>query len=415
MNICSIDEVHTARKPAATPSESPCPVFWVEVYNEAVQKWLAIDPVVTATISDVARLEPSAGDRFNAMKYVVAFDSDASARDVTPRYTSAFISRMLKLRVDHTPTGKLWWQAVMDYYSKPLPDERDDVEDEELAAKLATEPMPRSIQDFKGHPKYALERHLRRNEIIHPKTKVADLPANQKGEREAVYRREDVHIVRSAEGWYRLGRQLNIGEQPAKKIRAMGSKAIAANIDDSCGGVTEVSLYSEAQTHIYKPPPIVDGRVTKNDYGNIDVFVPSMVPEAGFHVAHPDASRAARILGIDYADAVTGFHFKGRHGTAVVEGIVAALEYREALLVILQALDEARVQAERDERTSLVLRTWKMLLVKSRIQEQVESYAFEGEEEGQAAATAEGYGQDDKDDDDDGFAGGGGFIPDPDA
>ena len=45
-------------------------------------------------------------------------------------------------------------------------EDRDELEGGELNATSAAEPMPRNVQDFKGHPIYALERHLRRNEIM---------------------------------------------------------------------------------------------------------------------------------------------------------------------------------------------------------------------------------------------------------
>lgn len=73
--------------------------------------------------------------------------------------------------------------------------------------------MPRNVQDFKGHPYYALERHLRRNEVIHPKQGVGriNIGTSAATRFETVYRRSDVHIVRSADKWFRLGRQLKVG------------------------------------------------------------------------------------------------------------------------------------------------------------------------------------------------------------
>jgi len=108
-----------------------------------------------------------------------------------------------------------------------------------------------------------------------------------------------------------------------------------------------VALYALFQTEIYVPPPVVRGRVPRNAYGNLDVYVPSMIPKGGVHVKSPDASRAARLIGVDYADAVVGFQFKGRHGTAVVQGAIVAEEYREAVEAVIDGL----IMREKRQRT----------------------------------------------------------------
>ena len=76
--------------------------------------------------------------------------------------------------------------------------------------------MPRNVQDFKNHPRYALERHLRKNQVIHPRTEIGKVAAGKSSSAdgskklEPIYRRRDVHTVRSADGWYRLGRDIRV-------------------------------------------------------------------------------------------------------------------------------------------------------------------------------------------------------------
>src|SRR4051794_24774735 len=80
--------------------------------------------------------------------------------------------------------------------------DRDQVETAEFAAREAQEETPRNVQDFKGHPYYALERHLKRNEVIHPKREIGKLttgPASKGKGLEPIYRRSDVHVVKSAD------------------------------------------------------------------------------------------------------------------------------------------------------------------------------------------------------------------------
>jgi xeroderma pigmentosum group C-complementing protein len=383
-------------------------VFWVEAYNEAAKKWVTIDPVVTKSLAKPSKFEPPASDPLNLMNYVVGFEDDASARDVTRRYVKAFNAKTRKLRVESTRHGERWWDKALRTYEKPFFEDRDEAEISELTSKAAAEPMPRSIQDFKNHPVYALERHVRRNEVIYPKRVIGHVGLGKTAARnetsEPVYRRADLHVVRSADRWYRMGRDVRIGEQPLKRIAPSRNQAGGLSDDEDENEPAETTLYAEFQTDVYMPPPVVNGRIPKNTYGNLDIFVPSMVPPGGVHIKRPEAVKAARILGIDYADAVTGFDFKGRRGTAVLGGIVIAIEYQEALEEVIEGLEDERRHAALEARTAEALRFWRLFLVKLRIAERVKEYAGD-DEENQAEDVEEEIDFGDS---------GGGFFPEPD-
>ncbi|KKK21300.1 hypothetical protein AOCH_000552 [Aspergillus ochraceoroseus] len=365
--------------------ESPHPVFWVEAFNEAVHKWIVIDPMVTKSLAKPSKFEPPAADPYNCMNYVVAFEEDASARDVTRRYAKAFNAKTRKLRVECTKSGEVWWSRVLRFYEKPFLEDRDELEIGELTAKTAAEPMPRNVQDFKDHPIYALERHLRRNEAIFPQRVIGHVSLGKSGSKnqatEPIYRRSDVHTLRSANKWYRLGRDVKLGEQALKRIPASKNRTTGISDEEEDAELAmETPLYAFYQTEVYQPPPVVHGKVPKNAYGNLDVYVPSMVPPGGVHIPHFNAAHAARILGIDYADAVTGFNFKGRHGTAVFQGVVVADEFRAAVQEVLNCMEEERLHNELEQRSAEVLHLWKHFLLKLRIAERVKTYAVEGEE-----------------------------------
>lgn len=382
-------------------------MFWVEAFNEAMQRWVVIDPLVTKSLGKPTKLEPPASDSYNIMSYVVAFEEDISARDVTRRYAKAFNAKTRKIRIESTRDGVKWWDTALGAYEKPFPDDRDEMEISELTSKSAGEPMPRNIQDFKDHPIYALERHLHRNQVIFPKRVIGQVglsKATSKSDNlEAVYRRSDVHVVHSADRWYRLGRDVKVGEQPLKHVAANRPKSGFGSDEEVEAG--ETALYAEYQTEIYTPPPVVQGRIPKNAFGNLDLYVPSMVPPGAVHVRRQDAARAARILGVDYADAVVGFDFKGRRGTAVFGGIVIALEYQEALEEVLRGMADERQQALLEARSAQALQSWRLFLVKLRIAERVKGYAGADEENGDASASRMSVDQDEE------F--GGGFIPEP--
>jgi xeroderma pigmentosum group C-complementing protein len=172
------------------------------------------------------------------------------------------------------------------------------------------------------------------------------------------------------------------------------------------------ALYAAHQTTVYSAPPVVNGRIAKNVYRNLDVYVPSMVPSGGIHIPHPETARAAKIIGIDYADAVTGFVFKGRHGTAVTKGAVIAVEYKEAVEEVIKAFEDDRARAEEDRRSLEALRMWKRMLAGLRIMERIEGYNVEGERGEREIAMQEGMKKVDEEDDE---GEGGGFLPDRDA
>ncbi|KAF2098308.1 Rad4-domain-containing protein [Rhizodiscina lignyota] len=362
----------------------PYPIYWVEAFNEAQQKWIPVDLTATMTVGKPSKLEPPFNDPVNYMSYVIAFEDDGAAKDVTRRYAKAYNAKTRKLRVESTDGGERWLRKAMKLFRRRISLDRDQVEDAELARKEAVEGMPRNVQDFKNHPYYVLERHLRHNEVLHPRHEVGKVNAGTaaSGKLEAVYRRKDVHIVRSSDKWYRLGREVKPGEQPLKHAKPRKNRNISPTLDefgeeDDAG----VGLYAVFQTELYIPPSVVRGRVPRNAYGNLDVYVPSMVPPGGVHIPSPDAVKAARLVGVDYAEAVTGFKFQGRQGTAIVQGVVVAAEYQEAVEAVIQGFQDARDTALEKKRSAEALRMWRRFMVGLRIIERMQEYRQNEEEE----------------------------------
>lgn len=269
--------------------ESSYPVFWVEVFDEAHQKWFPVDPLVTETVAKPRAFEPPASDRENSMSYVIAFEEEGCARDITRRYTKAYNAKTRKNRVESTPGGERWWRRAMRPYRRGWTSDVDQIEDTELAAAEAREPMPKNIQDFKDHPYYALERHLKRNEVLISTREVGKIAAGRDSgtpggkKLESIYRRKDVKVARSADTWYRLGRDIKMGEQPVKTVAAK-TRSGEDEMNDGMEERAGTNLYTEDQTELYVAPPIVNGRVPKNSFGNLDIFVPSMVPKGGTHI-----------------------------------------------------------------------------------------------------------------------------------
>ncbi|KAK1759717.1 Rad4-domain-containing protein [Echria macrotheca] len=433
-NVPSIDPPPsrpTSTGPKPIRGESPYPVYWVEVLDVAQQKWHPVDPLVTGTQWRPRALEPPASDTLNCLSYAIAFEADGSARDVTRRYAKAYNSKTKRLRIDGpnipanrspgvnrdgTPSkwnaGERWWRRAMRRYRRPFPTDLDQIEERELAAEEAKEPMPRNVADFKDHPVYALERHLRRHEVLVPDAQPSGtVGAGSKGPLEKIYRRRDVRIARSKERWYRLGRIVLDGEVAVKILpKQVRRKSRFGEEDDDNSenddpdrvglfgdDAAGTPIYMLEQTEVYKPPPVVGGKVPKNRFGNIDVYVPSMVPEGGVHIAHERAAFAAFILGVDYAPALTGFEFKGRKGTAVLSGVVVPTDAEEGVWAVIEGLSDLEAEMEEERKRRGLLRMWSRFMKVLRIRERI--YAGvdeEAEEEAEAREKEKGVAEDDE-------------------
>lgn len=360
------------------------PVYWVEAFNSAHQKWVPIDPLSTFTINAPEKLEPPFSHVQNSLTYAIAFEEDYTAHDVTRRYAKAYNAKTLKFRVESTPRGPQWWTRSTKYFARPIPLPRDSAEETVLARKVAAEGIPKNVQDFKNHPVYVLERHLKHNEVIHPPDVVGkvNVGSSMNPRMEPIYRRKNVHTVRSADKWYRMGRDVLAGEQPLKHAKPKKGRLPSIGPDERAedqGEEVGAALYAEFQTEIYIPPPVVRGRVPRNVYGNLDLYVPSMCPPGGIHIRHKLASKAARILQIDWADAVTGFNFKGRHGTAVVQGVVVAQEYGDAVHATIEGMENMQEQAEIDAKRAESLRLWRRFFLGLRIAQRVNAIEIDGQ------------------------------------
>ena len=90
------------------------PVVWVEVFSKPFQRWITVDPIrARVSVTGNRQMEPAPSDRANKLVYVVAFEEDGYARDVTARYTKPLYSRVSRMRPPATKKGGEWWESVV--------------------------------------------------------------------------------------------------------------------------------------------------------------------------------------------------------------------------------------------------------------------------------------------------------------
>lgn len=100
---------------------------WLEVYLEEEKKWCPIDPY-SMKIDSASYLEKRFGKR---VLYVVAYDNDNRAKDVTKRYSEEWPTNTRLLRISHLEEKKLWWERSL-FYHQPKNANLDMEEEKEL-------------------------------------------------------------------------------------------------------------------------------------------------------------------------------------------------------------------------------------------------------------------------------------------
>ncbi|XP_076334158.1 DNA repair protein complementing XP-C cells homolog isoform X2 [Tachypleus tridentatus] len=328
---------------------------WIEIFCPDENRWISVDCV--NNIFD----EPHIIEQCVAkpLMYVLTFDNNGRVKDVTKRYASDWMTSTQKDRVDGT-----WWEETLRPF-KPLPDETDRNEDLQMEVMLMEKPLPTTISEFKNHPLYALKRHLLKFEAIYP----PDAPPLGYIRGEPVYARECVHTLHSRETWMKEARVVRIGEQPYKIVKGR------PKWDRSVGELKrdiQLEVFGKWQTEEYIPPVARDGKVPRNEYGNIELFQPSMLPKGTVHLQLPALNRIAKKLGIDCAPALVGFDGHGGGVHPVFDGWVVCEEYSDTLQAAWEEEQEnARRRAE-EKREKRVYGNWKKLikgiLIRERLQ-----------------------------------------------
>ncbi|XP_039931842.1 DNA repair protein complementing XP-C cells isoform X2 [Hirundo rustica] len=321
---------------------------WLEVFLETEDKWVCVDCVH----GNVGQPQLCFAHATKPLFYVVGFDNDGSVRDVTQRYDPAWMTSTRKSRVDPE-----WWEETLQPYESPYV-ERNKKEENEFQVKLQDQPLPTAIGEYKNHPLYALKRHLLKYQAIYPES--AAILGYCRGE--AVYSRDCIHTLHSRDTWLKQARVVRIGEVPYKMVRGFSNRARKARRAEPANqDLQDLALFGRWQTEEYQPPIAVDGKVPRNEYGNVYLFLPSMLPVGCVQLKLPNLNRVARKLNIDCAQAITGFDFHAGYSHPVTDGYVVCEEYKEVLVAAWENEQAEIEKKEKEKREKRALGNWKLL------------------------------------------------------
>uniref|UniRef100_A0A8C6J7P0 Uncharacterized protein n=1 Tax=Melopsittacus undulatus TaxID=13146 RepID=A0A8C6J7P0_MELUD len=351
---------------------------WLEVFLEPEDKWVCVDCVH----GNVGQPQVCFTHATKPLSYVLGFDNDGSVRDVTQRYDPMWMTATRKSRVDPA-----WWEDTLQPYRSPYV-QRDEKEENEFLVKLQDQPLPTAIGEYKNHPLYALKRHLLKYQAIYPES--AAILGYCRGE--AVYSRDCVHTLHSKDTWLKQARVVRIGEVPYKMVKGFSNQARKARLAEPTNQDKEdLALFGRWQTEEFQPPVAVDGKVPRNEYGNVYLFLPSMLPIGCVQLKLPNLNRVARKLDIDCAQAITGFDFHGGYSHPVIDGYVVCEEFKEVLIAAWENEQAEIERKEQEKREKRALANWKLLIKGLLIRERLKKrYSFKTEPS--APATGKGAG-----------------------
>ncbi|EFO26866.2 DNA repair protein Rad4 containing protein [Loa loa] len=288
--------------------------YWVEFWDENSRRWICLDPW-TGSIDKPEAVE---ADATPPMHYVLCIDNEYGMRDVTARYASRYLTpavRRLWVNQD-------WWNDTLELYqSRNVMRER--LEDISIEQYLFSKPKPTSVPEYKNHPLYVLEKDLSKYETIYPENqqpvgKIKDFN---------IYLRSSVHRLDGAINWMKKLRSIKPNEKPYRVVQKRSCNRALSEY----GGPKTVDLYGRWQTIPYVTPKIVDGRVPRNEFGNLYVYKNTMIPDGCVHLQLNGLVAIARKLGIDCVPAVVGWnHCRG--GThPILDGCVILKEHENEL------------------------------------------------------------------------------------
>ncbi|XP_018422741.1 PREDICTED: DNA repair protein complementing XP-C cells [Nanorana parkeri] len=322
---------------------------WVEVYLQKEEKWVCVD-CTHGTVNKPSMCFKAATKPF---MYVVGIDNSGHVNDVTRRYDREWMTRTRKQRVDPE-----WWEETLRPFRNPDMT-CEDREEAEFESKLLEQPLPTSITEFKNHPLYALKRHLLKYEAIYPES--ASILGYCRGE--AVYSRSCVQTLHSKDTWLKQARVVRLGEVPYKMVKGHSNRARKARmVDPEKRDSNDLPLFGPWQTEDYQPPVAVDGKVPRNEFGNVYLFKPCMLPIGCVHLQLPNLHRVGRKLDIDCVQAITGFDFHGGYSHPVTDGYIVCEEHKD---ILLGAWENEQVEIERkqkEKRETRVWGNWKLLI-----------------------------------------------------
>ncbi|KAI0566790.1 DNA repair protein Rad4 [Gracilaria domingensis] len=359
---------------------------WIEVWSPEDSAWIVVDvfsgqvnqgysrevidvgllciPVFDSKLMDTDTVEKSTPKRRGSRRHSTRRkkqQSDSPIRRVTEQYYSHVVAAENGLLIDVSRRYVInWLQAedcrargkIFENVLKNLSGPYDVKVDKALQSELEEfeliagyEKIPTTVTAVQKHPRYVLERHIKRYELIWPKEPIVGYVKD-----EPIFLRANVKLLHTRDRWIREMREVKQNAKPMKSVKSKN------------GTDTQVQLFGEWQTKRLEISPCMNGKVPRGVHGNVDLWTLDHLPDGAEHINVPHAKVAARKVGVDCAPAMTGFDIRGGRSIPRIEGVVVAAE--NADVVRDAAREIGRLAHERAEKRAReeALARWAKLL-----------------------------------------------------
>lgn len=356
------------RNPALSPQPAPAP--------PAVSSSSASDgAAAAAAASAVARPQAVAA---------AAAASPAAAAAGTAAGTAAAASPAPLAASSGRPAAAMPTAAA----AASAQERMDAYEAAELSTAELTEPLPTSLAGFRRHRLYCLESQLTSTQVLRPRG-----PVVGRFRGEAVFPRSCVQELRTERGWLRAeGRRVAPGAEPVRTVTRRRRRVPVAQAAGAAGGQggrgragaatgrfgapgvagagvraaaaveVEEAMFGEWQTDVVDPGEVVDGKVPRSSFGNVELWHWRCLPRGAAHLTVRGAAAAAARLGVDAPPALTGFDFKQGAMVPRVEGVVVPEPMADAVRAAALEAEESRLAAAAVKRRRQVLARWAKLV-----------------------------------------------------
>lgn len=331
--------------------------FWSEIYSQNEKRWIPVE-TTTKLIDRPYEIETVARQ---PVTYVVVFDNKSHIKDVTKRYCSQFLTVTRKLQPDPE-----WWEETLEPFLPPN-NKQNKEEDQQILENLCNRPLPTTMTEVKNHPLYIIKPHLLKYEALYP----PDAAPVGYIRGEPIYSRDCVVTLHNREKWHKEARVVREGEKPYKMVKSRPKWDKVNRRIIKTEELPLVEVFGYWQTDQFVPPTAQDGKVPRNEYGNVELFQPSMLPKGTVHLQIPGLNRIARKLDIDCAPALTGFdvHNLGIH--PVFDGWIVCKEFKKTLLDAWDEEQENIRIREQEKREKRIYGNWKKLIKGVLIRERI--------------------------------------------
>lgn len=359
-NSCSLEQPKMNVQLLSTNKDNDLlyPYFWTELINPLnPQEVIVLEPTCfleeekqlvrvrrvgrefNKDIDFVDFFNPKTRDLLNVMpslQYVVAFDSKGLTMDVSPRYMYDVAFRYfgkLDLRTDSGRSALLFQSVLRSMNTGILYSDLDNLELNFLrSVAFANLTIPQTLAGVRRNPNIVTKESLRYNEALKKSSHSITKIKLSDGSKHRVYLGNQILYGRSEQQWKFLGRSI-LPEQIETPIRIHNSlqmlrtkrrKLMTLNGKLAC----ETRLYNFEQTCPFIKQEVSNGKIPRNQYGNIEIFSPIMIPTGCTWITWSYIELILRLYSkrkiptkiqseIEYVPVVIGFDFRTKPGYAV--------------------------------------------------------------------------------------------------